>query len=83
MANLTEELEPPPVETYDDELVKVKQAANQISWTHVMGETQPQQTVALMLSKWPVSAMNERFTPYYMLAQAIKRFCSACAALRP
>ena len=63
MANLTEELEPPPVETYDDELVKVKQAANQISWTHVMGET-ASHSMALMLSKVQASVMNEHFTPH-------------------
>lgn len=37
MANLTAELEPPRFDTYDDELNKVKQAASQLSWTHVMG----------------------------------------------
>ena len=38
LAPLTEALDPPPVETYDDELQKVRQAANDLSWTHIMGE---------------------------------------------
>ena len=38
LAPLTEALEPPPVETYEDEITKVRQAANEVSWTHVMGK---------------------------------------------
>ena len=41
LAPLTEALDPPPVETYEDEINKVRQAANEISWTHVMGECTP------------------------------------------
>ena len=38
LAPLTEALDPPPIETYDDELQKVRQAATDLSWTHIMGK---------------------------------------------
>ena len=38
LAPLTEALEPPPIETYYDELQKVKQAAGELSWTHILGK---------------------------------------------
>ena len=41
LAPLTEALEPPPIETYHDELLNVHQASGDLSWTHVMGECDP------------------------------------------
>ena len=38
MAPLTEQLEPPPVETYADQLEKVRQASDQLSWVQVLGK---------------------------------------------
>ncbi len=38
LAPLTEALEPPPLETYADQLDKARQATQGLSWVHILGE---------------------------------------------
>jgi hypothetical protein len=37
LAPLTEALEPPAIETYDDQLILAKHAAADLSWIHALG----------------------------------------------
>ena len=37
LAPLTEALEPPPVETYDDQLNLAREATKELGWIHILG----------------------------------------------